>query len=77
MGAVRVRGGVRVSIRPEGRGVLQPSGLQRRSRRRMSQSVPRDGGYCNAFAEDRQHARAQSQSVPRDGGYCNWNTLYR
>jgi len=37
----------------------------------MSQSVPRDGGYCNDRESDRALARDMSQSVPRDGGYCN------
>ncbi len=37
----------------------------------MSQSVPRDGGYCNAIAEEEPGWDCGSQSVPRDGGYCN------
>ncbi len=37
----------RVSIRPEGRGVLQPSQRAHEAAMATSQSVPRDGGYCN------------------------------
>ncbi len=37
----------------------------------MSQSVPRDGGYCNGEVLTLDDARTASQSVPRDGGYCN------
>ncbi len=37
----------------------------------LSQSVPRDGGYCNVRALKARDEAATSQSVPRDGGYCN------
>jgi len=39
--------------------------------RALSQSVPRDGGYCNDGEELSGSALGLSQSVPRDGGYCN------
>jgi len=37
----------------------------------QSQSVPRDGGYCNDFKAGWGEDPYKSQSVPRDGGYCN------
>jgi len=36
-----------------------------------SQSVPRDGGYCNNQVPLCVGVVMRSQSVPRDGGYCN------
>jgi len=64
-------GSSEVSIRPEGRGVLQhtPEGIEFVIK--MSQSVPRDGGYCNSHSDSTTPTSTASQSVPRDGGYCN------
>ncbi len=42
-----------------------------KSKNSVSQSVPRDGGYCNAVNTVLGVGLAMSQSVPRDGGYCN------
>jgi len=39
--------------------------------RGWSQSVPRDGGYCNNSLGVVLRRLYVSQSVPRDGGYCN------
>ncbi len=39
--------------------------------RAESQSVPRDGGYCNDRQGGGGFVVTLSQSVPRDGGYCN------
>ncbi len=62
-----------VSIRPEGRGVLQRCVRWLTARSNKSQSVPRDGGYCNG-AKTKHYAECfMSQSVPRDGGYCNYS----
>jgi len=70
-----------VSIRPEGRGVLQPRLGGREGLGSRSQSVPRDGGYCNLEQRRQPRRRPVSQSVPRDGGYCNgqyrWSSLRR
>jgi len=60
-----------VSIRPEGRGVLQRRGSSTSTVRCTSQSVPRDGWYCNVMAAFDRAEQHLSQSVPRDGGYCN------
>jgi len=38
---------------------------------KKSQSVPRDGGYCNVVDAALAIKGDKSQSVPRDGGYCN------
>ncbi len=43
----------------------------------MSQSVPRDGGYCNETLEKWAQRNGVSQSVPRDGGYCNRRSTRR
>jgi len=67
----RPRRGSSVSIRPEGRGVLQPSSPPSCSCVTASQSVPRDGGYCNESFKQMLRESIPSQSVPRDGGYCN------
>jgi len=61
-----------VSIRPEGRGVLQ-----RRSARPAPPAVRRlnpsrgTGGTATRRASRRYSRVRWSQSVPRDGGYCN------